>query len=229
MIREPRARVVAAVVSLALAHGAVAPVLRAAFPSFAADCAAAVPSGVACASTWDAIACGKDAGVAHLDVARGDVVTNVVVPVADFERVSADGGFCLAPDVPLGELHMAGLWAGWDVRPSHTVVGGVGLFTRVPLAKGACLGRTVRVYSPRYFNDWPIIARINHHDPPAANVDFRAVAHDGMVHLFAFTTRDVAADEELLADYHSERCPRPNFIETGPSWWWQQYYGNGTA
>ena len=46
-----------------------------------------------------------------------------------------------------------------------------------------------------------------------------------MVHLFATTTRDVAAGEELFADYRSERCPRPNFMEPGPSPWWTQSYG----
>ena len=139
-------------------HASGRPSLHDSFPTYAVECAAAVPPGVSCVSTWDAVACGADDSVAHLDVARGDAVVNVVVRKVDAERVSADGGFCLAPDVLLDDLRMAGLWAGWDVRPSIRA-GGVGLFAAVPLPKGTCLGRTVRVYGPTYFNDWPVIAR----------------------------------------------------------------------
>ena len=202
-------------------------------PAFLRRCAEVLPPNVSCSTSYAAVACGSDDGVAHLDLldAVTNVLTNVVVPRADADFVADhSGGVCLAPDVDLSPLTAVGFWAAWTVAPSRSAAG-VGLHATVALSAGECLGRTVRVYSPDYFNDWPVIAMINHGEPPAASVDFVPVAdaHAGMVHLFAVVTRDLAAGQELLTDYRSDTTPRPNFVDMRPSPIFDALLGGGAA
>lgn len=92
----------------------------------------------------------------------------------------------------------------------------VGLFSDVDLPKGACIGRTIRVYLPGYFNDWPIVAVCNH--SPTPNVDFHIVAHqdERQLSYFGIAARDIKAGEELVADYTAPDAVSPNFANPLP-------------
>ena len=201
---------------------------------FEASCSAATASiNFTCVTSYAAVACGADAqgaflpGFTHLDLLdpATNTLTNAVVADVDAEAAARDGGrVCLAPDIDLSPLTMRGYWDGWEKRAS-TVAPGVGLFATRALPRGTCLGRVARVYYPRYFNDWPAIAVINHGE--ASNVDFIAVPDYALeiVHLFGRVTRAVAAGEEMLADYRSARCPRPNFIDPTESPIYGYFFG----
>lgn len=124
-------------------------------------------------------------------------------------------GFSLAPDVDLRGLTTLGFFEAFEIAPS-LLVDGVGTFASRYLPEGACLGRIARQYTPRYFNDYPVCARVNH--GLDANVVFQYVldAQDPMLHLFALTSTDIYKGIEMLANYWNG--PTPNFLDTSDSW-----------
>ena len=209
---------------------------RSFFQSFHTACTEALDESdldIHCVNSVEAVSCGAG-GYVHMDLLREDnTLVNVVVKPRDADEASALGGFCLAPDVPLDELRPVGIWELWETRSTLSPAGGVGLHTKVAIPAGTCLGRLVRVYTPSYFNDWPIGARLNHapiiptaeSQNTSANVDFIVVGEPsfGMVHLFGVTTRDIAAGEELFGDYQSRRSPRPNFLAENPFELFEQF------
>lgn len=206
--------------SLALRHdGAAAPPLPAAAaalaafsPTYAAACAL-LPAAVPCVTDLRALACGGDASVAHLDLLTATALASVAVPAALAHLAPA---VCLAPDTDLRALTPLGHWGGWEMRPS--ALAGQGAHALAALPAGACLGRAARVYSARYFNDYPTVSGVNHCAAGAANVAFVAApdAEQRVLHLFLRATRAIAAGEELCADYAAPDSPRPNFIAAEP-------------
>ncbi len=192
-----------------LAHSSGASALAAFSPTYSAACAS-LPAAVPCVTDLHALACG-DPHTAYLDLLTATTLSHVAVPAALAHLAPA---VCLAPDTDLSSLTALGFWGGWEMRDS--ALAGRGSHALSALPTGACLGRAVRVYSPRYFNDWPTVAGVNHCSQPSVSFAAMPDAEQGVVHLFLRASRDVAAGEELCADYTAADSPRPNFMAQGP-------------
>ena len=84
--------------------------------------------------------------------------------------------------------------------------------------------------TPPYICYVPTVSVLNH-GGQNYNLDFSAIVDEdfGVVHLFAFTVKHVAAGSELTADYLSESCPRPNFINPAMSSWWPKQWSGQCA
>ena len=122
---------------------------------------------------------------------------------------------CFIESVDNYLVQWRGYWTGWYRDYSYAVPDELGLFSREALPAGTCLGRITTIHTRYHFIDWPTIRFSNH--SPRPNIGLRLVPDHAqqVVHLFGYTLRDIAPNEEMLADYTSFEAPKPTFVTPG--------------
>jgi len=89
---------------------------------------------------------------------------------------------------------------------------GNGLFCKINLNKGDCIGLLARVYGKDNFDDKPYGNYINHSKENNIKLDIINDVSNSVVYVIGKANKYIKAGEELTANYLDKYAPRPNFI-----------------
>ena len=91
-------------------------------------------------------------------------------------------------------------------------IDGYGLYSKINLRKGNCIGLLARVYSDTKFNDLPFGRFINHSND--CNLDLKLTIDNTnkIIFVLGIAKEDIKRGIELTVDYNSEYAPKPNFL-----------------
>jgi len=91
-------------------------------------------------------------------------------------------------------------------------IDGSGLFSKINLRKGNCVGLLARVYGDSKFDDFPFGKYINHSN--YCNLDLKITIDNTnkIIYVLGIAREDIERGTELTADYNSKYAPKPNFL-----------------
>ena len=91
---------------------------------------------------------------------------------------------------------------------------GKGLFSKVDVASGECVGLLARVYGDNQFNDKPFGRYINHLEKCNLDLKITKDKKNKVIYVLGVANRDIPKGTELTANYYHENAPKPNFKTT---------------
>lgn len=91
-------------------------------------------------------------------------------------------------------------------------IDGHGLFSKVILKKGTCIGLLARVYSDSNFDDLPFGRFINHSNNCNINLKLTIDNTNKIIFVLGIAKEDIKRGTELTVDYNSKYAPKPNFL-----------------
>ena len=89
---------------------------------------------------------------------------------------------------------------------------GNGLFSKINIKKGTCIGLLARVYGDAKFDDIPYGIYINHSQNCNINLKITIDKKKRIIYVIGIAKDYIRSGEELTADYNSKYAPKPNFL-----------------
>ena len=91
---------------------------------------------------------------------------------------------------------------------------GEGLFCKINLKKGECIGLLARVYGEKDFDDQPHGNFINHSKKNNITLEIITDNKKRIIYVIGKANKYIKKGEELTANYYDEYAPSPNFLNT---------------
>ena len=93
-------------------------------------------------------------------------------------------------------------------------IDGSGLYSKINLRKGNCVGLLARIYGNSEFDDLPFGRFINHSNESNLDLKLTIDNTNKIIFVLGIAKKDIKKGTELTADYNSKYAPKPNFLNT---------------